>query len=77
MGLGDNGPNGTCYACDRKLGRKPRLVETSDHQSVYVGSECARKITADGWQPPKGGPVLFPLCESVGLSCSRVGLQHR
>jgi hypothetical protein len=61
MGKGDNGPGGTCFACGRKLGNNPRLVDTRDGQMVYVGSECAKKITKAGWQPPKGGPKLYPL----------------
>lgn len=52
---------GRCFACDRKLGKSPKLVDTRDGQLVYIGSECFKKIAADGWQPPKGGPKLYPL----------------
>jgi hypothetical protein len=53
-----------CFACDRPL---PRLggnfgeAITSDGQTVYVGSECLKKvIKADnGYQPPLGGPKLY------------------
>ncbi len=51
-----------CFACDRRLGANPKLVDTRDAQTVYVGSECFKKIEAagaNGWQPPKGGPRLF------------------
>lgn len=51
-----------CFACDRKLGVNPWLVDTRDAQSVYVGSECYKKIKQageEGWQPPKGGPRLW------------------
>lgn len=57
-----------CFACDRKLGRNPAVADTRDDQLVLVGSECAKKIYAknlphgeEGWQPPKGGPKLYPL----------------
>ena len=78
MGRFDNDKNGQCFACGRKLGKNPLLVETIDHQTVYVGSECAKHVrkAEDGWQPPKGGPRLFLLCETAGASCASVGLQH-
>lgn len=55
-----------CFACDRLLStRKPPVrVDTRDDQTVYVGPECAKhvlKAGPDGWQPPKGGPKLYPL----------------
>lgn len=53
-----------CFACDRKLGKSPMLVDTHDDQFVYVGRDCGRLITAageSGYQPPKGGPRLYPL----------------
>ena len=53
-----------CYACDRPLGNNPLLVDTRDGQTAYVGRECAKKIMQggnQGWQPPKGGPRLYPL----------------
>lgn len=53
-----------CFACDRRLGRKPLLVDTRDSQKVYVGSECAKHVKRAGdagWQPPKGGPKLYPI----------------
>jgi len=55
-----------CFACDRKLGRSYALVDTRDDQLVYVGSECVKLITAagdKGYQPPKGGPRLYPITE--------------
>jgi hypothetical protein len=48
-----------CFACDKRLGQNPRHAVTSDGQVVAVGSECYKQIGTDGWQPPKGGPVLF------------------
>jgi hypothetical protein len=51
-----------CFACDRKLGKHPRLVDTRDGQTVHVGSECFRLIKASGktgYQPPTGGPRLY------------------
>lgn len=51
-----------CFACDRKLGKTPKLVDTHDDQLVYVGRECYKMVEAAGdagYQPPKGGPKLF------------------
>lgn len=53
-----------CFACDRALGKDPRLADTRDDQIVYVGRDCLRKIAAageDGYQPPTGGPRLYLL----------------
>ena len=65
--------NGSCYACDKKLGSKPpHEVYTADGQMQWVGSECHQKIRKakeSGWQPSKGGPKLFhkkPLKEDLG-----------
>lgn len=55
-----------CFACDRKLSRSYALVDTRDDQVVYVGSECFKLIAAagdNGYQPPKGGPRLYPITE--------------
>ena len=52
-----------CYACDRKLGARPRVADTRDDQIVVVGPECWRHIRqagAAGWQPARGGPRLYP-----------------
>jgi hypothetical protein len=54
-----------CFACDRLIHRKdPLAADTRDGQEVFIGAECAKKIAAAGeagWQPPKGGPRLYPL----------------
>jgi len=53
-----------CFACDRPLGKTPRLVDTRDAQQVFVGVECAKHIDRAGdagYQPPKGGPRLYPI----------------
>lgn len=53
-----------CFACDKPLGKSPALVDTRDAQTVYVGSECFKKIRAagdSGYQPPLGGPRLYLL----------------
>lgn len=53
-----------CFACGRKLGRNPTRVDTRDAQTVLVGRECAKLVKASGvagYQPPKGGPRLYPL----------------
>ena len=55
-----------CFACGRKLGTAPKLVDTRDGQMVYVGSECGKEIDRAGYvgyQPPKGGPRLYPIAE--------------
>ncbi len=49
-----------CFACDKKLGKNPNLVDTRDSQLVYVGSECYKKISKKtGYQPLNGGPRLY------------------
>ena len=53
-----------CFACGRRLGKYPLLVDTRDAQTVYVGSECGKLIVAAGdagYQPPTGGPRLYPI----------------
>jgi len=52
-----------CFACGRLLSTRkpPVLVDTRDDQKVYVGPECAKRVTEAGYQPPKGGPKLYPL----------------
>lgn len=50
-----------CFACNKVLGQNPKLVRCVDEQTVYVGSECYKKIVKahDGYQPSKGGPKLY------------------
>lgn len=58
------GPDERCFACGRRLGKTPLLVDTRDGQEVFVGRECGKLVLAagdDGWLPPKGGPRLFPI----------------
>jgi hypothetical protein len=53
-----------CFACDRRLGKTPALVDTGEDQTVYVGRECFKAIRAAGpagYQPPTGGPRLYVL----------------
>ena len=54
-----------CFCCDKKLtGKKKYLVTTRDEQTVYVGPECFKKIQKNGnngYQPPLGGPKLYPI----------------
>lgn len=53
-----------CYACGKLLGTRPRLVDTREDQTVYVGPECFKRIVTAGdcgYQPPKGGPRLYLL----------------
>lgn len=51
-----------CFACGRKLGKNPALIDTRDGQTAFVGSECYKFIARAGeigWQPPRGGPRLY------------------
>jgi hypothetical protein len=52
-----------CFACGRKLGRNPDLVDTRDGQTVFVGREWFKLIQAAGetGYQPKGGPRLWLL----------------
>lgn len=53
-----------CFACGRKLGKNPKLVDTRDDQTVFVGRECFKLIVTageNGYQPPSGGPRLYLL----------------
>lgn len=55
-----------CYACGKRLGKRPRFCLTGDGQGQYVGTECYKLILASpdtGYRPPTGGPRLFPLYE--------------
>jgi hypothetical protein len=60
-----------CFACNKKLGTNPALVDTRDSQVVYVGSECFKRIKASGeagYQPPNIGPRLYLLTEHTPLT---------
>jgi hypothetical protein len=53
-----------CFACNKRLGKNPALVDTRDGQFVFVGSECFRlikKAGESGYQPAMGGPRLYTL----------------
>lgn len=52
-----------CFACGRPLSckRPPIEADTRDDQVVFVGPECAKNLTEEGWQPPQGGPKLYPI----------------
>lgn len=72
-----------CFACDRKLSRSYALVDTRDGQTVYIGSECFKLVVAagdKGYQPPKGGPRLYPIaecdCENPPTLISNTCVQH-
>lgn len=55
-----------CFACGRWLGLNYALVDTRDGQLACVGRVCLRHVLAGGaggWQPPLGGPRLFPLAQ--------------
>jgi hypothetical protein len=57
-----------CFACGRKLGKNPLRVDTRDDQTVFVGRECGKLVIAageNGYQPPRGGPRLYPLSIAI------------
>lgn len=62
------GPQLRCFACDCMIRRKaPYQVDTRDSQIVFVGPECFKLVMAageKGYQPPKGGPRLYPPADS-------------
>lgn len=78
MRLYPAGKGEKCFACDRKLGRNPHPAVTEDlGQIVYVGSECYKNISYDGWQPPKGGPRLYRgIFSSKGELIEVVGIEE-
>lgn len=59
---------GKCFACDKRLGKRPSIADTRDGQFVFVGSECYRLIVAAGevgYQPPLGGPRLYRIPQNL------------
>jgi hypothetical protein len=56
-------PDERCFACGRKLGRNPHLVDTRGGQAVFVGRECFKliQVAGDTGYQPKGGPRLWLL----------------
>jgi hypothetical protein len=56
-----------CWACGKKFkpGTERKMAITNDGQCVYVGPVCygyiARAGEREGWQPPLGGPRLYPM----------------
>lgn len=59
-------PTEKCFACGRKLGKHPRMVDTRDAQIVCVGRDCfalVKSAGAKGYQPPGGGPRLFEVAK--------------
>lgn len=61
-------PRFKCFACDRPLRGRQReyLVRCADEQTVFIGSDCFRRVREtgpDGYQPPLGGPRLFEISQ--------------
>lgn len=55
-----------CFACNKPLGKTPRLVDTRDGQKVFVGRECYKLVAAageSGYRYPGAGPRLWLLPE--------------
>jgi hypothetical protein len=65
-------PQLKCFACGRVIRRKtPFRADTRDAQIVFVGPECFKYVMDAGdlgYQPPLGGPRLFPIGEQKGSS---------
>jgi hypothetical protein len=62
----NNSMKDNCFACGKKLGKNPALIDTRDSQTAYVGRECFKKIQEAGeagYQPPRGGPRLYLLAK--------------
>lgn len=69
---------GTCFACDKRLGGNPYMVDTRDGQTVFVGAECYKTIKSSGeagYLPPKGGPRLWTIPK--GLSQQELNDLHK
>ena len=64
-----------CFVCGRRLGKNPCRVDTLEDQWVFIGSECYRFVKSageTGYQPPKGGPRLYPLTrERINYFCDK------
>jgi len=73
---GNDGSDEKCFACDRPLG-KPFTVTTNEsfkdedgeetYYRILVGPECFKRIMKagdKGYQPPLGGPKLYPMPKS-------------
>lgn len=68
-----------CFACDKRLGSKPAIVDTRDDQTVFVGSECYKKIKAAGEKgyKPAGCMRLWTLnADGRGLTEHDVALMR-
>lgn len=72
--------NERCFACGRKLGKKPHIVDTLEDQFPPVGSECFKlieKAGTKGYQPSTGGPRLYLLTEErKRYANERFGLKY-
>lgn len=60
-----------CFACGKPLTTlDPKLVDTRDDQTVFIGPECFKHVKAageEGYQPPRGGPRLFPISKDIPI----------
>lgn len=56
-----------CFACNKILGKNPKMVDTRDDQKVYVGAECYKRVVQAGERGYKcpnaipGEPRLYPI----------------
>lgn len=57
-----------CFACGKKLGKSPALVDTRDDQLVFVGRECFKLIAEageGGYMPKSGTRLFFPIPQAA------------
>lgn len=56
-----------CFACGKKLGKNPALVDTRDDQLVFVGRECFKLIKEAGeaGYMAKGMRLFFPIPQAA------------
>lgn len=52
-----------CFICGRSVSQMAFKADTHEDQWVYVGSECRKLITEQGYQT-KNGPKLFPMSDT-------------
>lgn len=71
-------PKICCFSCGKKITGRKYLVDTRDHQTVYVGPECfkhVRRAGETGYQPPLGGPMLWELEKEISWFCHNCSVE--
>jgi hypothetical protein len=49
-----------CFICNRKVSISAFKADTREDQWVYVGTECRKLITSEGYKMANG-PTLYPM----------------